>query len=83
MKKYDFVIVGAGLYGSVFAHEMAKRGKICLVIDKRNHLGGNVYCENLEGINVHKYGAHIFHTNDNGGNKYSGLQKFIKDYNNR
>ena len=64
MKKYDFVIVGAGLYGSVFAHEMAKRGKICLVIDKRNHLGGNVYCENVEGINVHKYGAHIFHTND-------------------
>tara|TARA_R110002072_G_scaffold96968_7_gene213099 strand:+ start:2714 stop:3820 length:1107 start_codon:yes stop_codon:yes gene_type:complete len=64
MKKYDFLIVGAGLYGSVFAHEMKKAGKNCLVIDKRNHLGGNVYCENVEGINVHKYGAHIFHTND-------------------
>tara|TARA_R110000787_G_scaffold6697_9_gene23289 strand:- start:6814 stop:7920 length:1107 start_codon:yes stop_codon:yes gene_type:complete len=64
MKKYDFVIVGSGLYGSVFAHEMTKIGKKCLVIDKRNHLGGNVYCEHLEGINVHKYGAHIFHTND-------------------
>tara|TARA_R110001632_G_scaffold112095_1_gene223020 strand:- start:50581 stop:51687 length:1107 start_codon:yes stop_codon:yes gene_type:complete len=64
MKKHDFLIVGAGLFGSVFAHEMTKRGKSCLVIDKRNHLGGNVYCENVEGINVHKYGAHIFHTND-------------------
>ncbi len=63
-KKYDFLIVGAGLFGSVFAHEMTKKGKKCLVIDKRNHLGGNVYCENIEGINVHKYGAHIFHTND-------------------
>ena len=64
MKKYDFLIVGAGLFGSVFAHEMTKRGKNCLIIDKRDHLGGNVYCENIEGINVHKYGAHIFHTND-------------------
>lgn len=62
--KYDFVIVGAGLFGSVFAHEMTKKGKKCLVLDKRDHLGGNVYCENVEGINVHKYGAHIFHTND-------------------
>ena len=62
--KYDYVIVGAGLFGSVFAHEATKRGKKCLVIDKRNHTGGNVYCENVEGINVHKYGAHIFHTND-------------------
>ena len=62
--KYDFVIVGAGLFGSVFAHEMKKAGKTCLVIDKRDHLGGNVYCENVEGINVHKYGAHIFHTNN-------------------
>jgi len=65
MLKYDYLIVGAGLYGSVFAHEAKKRGKTCLVIDKRNHTGGNVYCENIEGINVHKYGAHIFHTNDN------------------
>lgn len=64
MQKYDYLIVGAGLFGSVFAHEATKAGKTCLVIDKRNHLGGNVYCENVEGINVHKYGAHIFHTND-------------------
>jgi UDP-galactopyranose mutase len=62
--KYDFLVVGAGLFGSVFAHEAKKAGKTCLVIDKRNHTGGNVYCENVEGINVHKYGAHIFHTND-------------------
>mgnify|MGYP003411913328 FL=1 len=64
MKKYDYLIVGSGLFGSVFAYEVTKRGKKCLVIDKRNHLGGNVFCENIEGINVHKYGAHIFHTND-------------------
>ena len=63
-KKYDYLIVGSGLFGSVFAHEATKRGKKCLVIDKRNHLGGNVYCEKIEEINVHKYGAHIFHTND-------------------
>jgi UDP-galactopyranose mutase len=66
MKKYDYIIVGAGLFGSVFAHEMNKRGEKCLVIDKRNHLGGNVYCEKVAGVNVHKYGAHIFHTNDKG-----------------
>lgn len=64
MKPYDYLIVGAGLWGSVFAHEAHKRGKKCLVIDRRTHTGGNVYCENVEGINVHKYGAHIFHTND-------------------
>jgi UDP-galactopyranose mutase len=64
MKKYDYLIVGSGLFGSVFAHEMTKKGKSCLVIDKRTHKGGNVYCEEKEGINVHKYGAHIFHTND-------------------
>ncbi|MCW2118501.1 UDP-galactopyranose mutase [Flavobacterium sp. 7A] len=63
-KKYDYLIVGSGLFGSVFAHEAKKKGKTCLVIDKRNHLGGNVYCEKKEDINVHKYGAHIFHTND-------------------
>lgn len=62
--KYDYLIVGAGLFGSVFAHEARLSGKKCLVIDKRNHSGGNVFCENIEGINVHKYGAHIFHTND-------------------
>jgi UDP-galactopyranose mutase len=63
-KKYDYIIVGAGLFGSVFAHEVTKKGYSCLVIDRRNHLGGNVYCEKIEDINVHKYGAHIFHTND-------------------
>lgn len=64
MKQYDFLIVGAGLYGATFAHLAHKQGKKCLVIDKRSHLGGNVYCENVEGINVHKYGAHIFHTSN-------------------
>ncbi len=64
MAKYDYLIIGAGLFGAVFAHEANKKGKKCLVIDKRNHTGGNVYCENIEDINVHKYGAHIFHTND-------------------
>lgn len=64
MKKYDYLIVGSGLYGATFAYKANKVGKKCLVIDKRLHLGGNVYCENIEGINVHKYGAHIFHTNN-------------------
>lgn len=64
MKKYDYLIVGAGLYGSIFAYEMSKKGKKCLVIDKRDHIGGNIYCENIERINVHKYGAHIFHTSN-------------------
>lgn len=64
MKKYDYLVVGAGLFGAVFAHEAAKKGKKCLVIDKRNHIGGNIYTESIEGINVHKYGAHIFHTSD-------------------
>ena len=64
MYKYNYLIVGAGLYGSIFAYEMNKKGKKCLVIDKRNHVGGNIYCENIEGINVHKYGAHIFHTSN-------------------
>jgi len=66
MNNYDYLIVGAGLFGAVFAHEATKAGKKCLVLDKRNHTGGNVYCENIEEINVHKYGAHIFHTNDKG-----------------
>ena len=61
---YDYLIVGAGLFGVLFAHEMKERGKRCLVIDKRPHLGGNLYCENREGINVHVHGAHIFHTNN-------------------
>ena len=63
-KKYDYLIVGAGLSGSVFANEATKKGKTCLVIDKRNHIGGNIYTENVDGINVHKYGAHIFHTSN-------------------
>lgn len=64
MTVFDYLIVGAGLFGSTFAHLAKKAGKSCLVIDKRPHLGGNIYCENTEGINVHKYGAHIFHTSD-------------------
>lgn len=64
MKRYDYLIVGSGLFGATFAHLAHKQGKKCLVIDKRPHLGGNVYCENIEGINVHKYGAHIFHTSN-------------------
>ena len=63
-KKYDYLIVGSGLYGATFAYKALLAGKKCLVIDRRSHLGGNVYCENIEGINVHKYGAHIFHTNN-------------------
>ena len=62
--KYDYLIVGSGLFGAVFAYEAKKKGKNCLVIDKRNHIGGNIYTENVEGINVHKYGAHIFHTSN-------------------
>lgn len=62
--KYDYLIVGAGLFGATFAYRAKQKGKTCLVIDKRPHLGGSVYCENIEGINVHKYGAHIFHTSN-------------------
>lgn len=61
---YDYLIVGSGLFGSVFAYEANKRGKNCLVIDKRNHIGGNIYTKNVAGINVHEYGAHIFHTSN-------------------
>jgi UDP-galactopyranose mutase len=64
MAHFDYLIVGSGLFGATFAHRANKAGKKCLVIDKRAHLGGNVYCENVEGINVHKYGAHIFHTSN-------------------
>ena len=63
-KPYDYLIVGSGLFGATFAHQARKAAKRCLVIDKRPHLGGNVYCEQVEGINVHKYGAHIFHTSN-------------------
>ena len=62
--KYDYLIVGSGLFGSIFAYEMTKKDKKCLVIEKRNHIGGNVYTQLKENINVHEYGAHIFHTNN-------------------
>ena len=61
---YDYLIVGAGLFGACFAHEMYGRGKRCLLIDKRDHIAGNIYTEESMGIQVHKYGAHIFHTSD-------------------
>ena len=64
MKKYDYLIVGSGLFGAVFANEATKAGKTCLVLEKRDHVGGNIYCENVEDIIVHRYGAHIFHTNN-------------------
>lgn len=64
MKPFDYLIVGAGLFGSIFAYKAYKKGKKCLVIDRRPHLGGNIYCEKIEGIHVHKYGAHIFHTSN-------------------
>lgn len=64
MKKYDYVLVGSGLFAGTFAYEAGKRGKKCLVVEKRSNLGGNIYCEKIEDINVHKYGAHIFHTSN-------------------
>ena len=64
MKKYDYLIVGAGLFGAVFAHEAKAAGKSCLVIDKRNHIAGNIYTEKVHDIDVHQYGAHIFHTSN-------------------
>ena len=63
-KKYDYLIVGSGLFGAIFAYEAKQRGKECLVIERRDHIAGNIYCENVHGINVHKYGAHIFHTSN-------------------
>lgn len=79
--KYDYLIVGAGLFGSVFAHEATKNGKKCLVIERREHIAGNCYCENIEGINVHKYGAHIFHTSNekiwNYINQFSEFNNFV------
>ncbi len=70
LRNYDYVIVGAGLFGAVCANELTNAGMKVLVIEKRKHIGGNIYTENKDGINVHKYGAHIFHTND----------KYIWDY---
>ena len=67
--KYDYLVVGSGLYGAVFAHEAKSHGKNVFVVEKRPHIAGNVYTENIEGINVHKYGAHIFHTNSKGSSK--------------
>ena len=64
MKKFDYLVVGSGLYGAIFAHEAKAHGKSVLVVDKRPNIAGNIYTENVEGINVHKYGAHIFHTNN-------------------
>ena len=64
MKDYDYLIVGSGLFGAVFAHEATKKGKRCLVIDKRDHTGGNIHCDDIEGVTVHTYGAHIFHTSN-------------------
>ena len=64
MKQYDYLIVGAGLFGAVFAQQAHRAGKRCLVVDKRSHIAGNIYTQSVEGINVHRYGAHIFHTND-------------------
>ena len=64
MKKYDYLLVGSGLYAAVFAWMAGKHGKRCLVIEKREHIGGNIYCEETEGIRVHQYGAHIFHTSN-------------------
>ncbi len=64
MMMYDYLIVGSGLFGAVFAHEMKKQGKKCLVLERRKSVGGNIRCEERDGINVHVYGAHIFHTNN-------------------
>jgi UDP-galactopyranose mutase len=78
---YDYLIVGSGLFGSIFAREMTDAGKKCLVIEKRNHIAGNCFTENTEGINVHKYGPHIFHTSDEKVwswiNKYVTLNNYI------
>ena len=79
--KYDYLIVGSGLYGAVFAHEAKSKGKKCLIIDKRNHVGGNIYTKEIEGIHVHNYGAHIFHTNNKAVwdylNKFAQFNSYI------
>jgi UDP-galactopyranose mutase len=76
MRKYDYIIVGSGLYGSLYAYKVTQQGKKCLVIEKRPHLGGNVYCENVEEICVHKYGAHIFHTSNQ--NVWNFVNSFVE-----
>ena len=70
MKRYDYLLVGAGLFNAILAYELSRIGKKCLVIDKRSHLGGNMYCDHIAGIDIHSYGPHIFHTNN----------KYIWDY---
>ena len=81
MKKYDYLIVGAGLFGAVFAYEAMKRGKTCLVLERRDHIAGNIYCETIEDIHVHKYGAHIFHTSNqevwNYINQFAAFNNYI------
>ena len=78
--KYDYLIVGAGLFGAIFAREAVDAGKSVLVIDKRSHIGGNIYTEDIEGIQVHKYGAHIFHTHDKTAwdyvNRFASFNRF-------
>ncbi len=74
MAQYDYLIVGAGLFGATFAHLAHRRGRRCLVVDRRDEVGGNLYCEKVEGINVHKYGAHIFHTSD------AGVWRFVNSF---
>jgi UDP-galactopyranose mutase len=89
--KYDYLIVGSGLFGSVFAYEAKKSGKKVIVLEKRNHIGGNCYTENIDGINIHKYGPHIFHTNNKKIwdyiNQFAEFNHFIHrpkvNYNNR
>ncbi|MEJ7911596.1 MAG: UDP-galactopyranose mutase [Chitinophagaceae bacterium] len=76
MAEFDYVIVGAGLFGATFAHQVTKAGKKCLIIDKRTHIGGNIYCKDVDGINVHQYGAHIFHTNDR--NIWNFVNSFVE-----
>lgn len=76
MAEFDYVIVGAGLFGATFAHQAKAAGKKCLVIDKRSHIGGNIYCKDVDGINVHYYGAHIFHTNDK--NIWNFVNSFVE-----
>ena len=79
-KHYDYLIVGAGLFGAVFARQAMDSGKTCLVVERRRHIGGNVYTEEVEGINVHVYGAHIFHTNNtevwNYVNRFAAFNRF-------
>ena len=81
LKKYDYLIIGSGLFGSVFVHEAKKSGKKCLIVERRNHIGGNIYCEQKNGINIHKYGAHIFHTSNKKVwdyiNQFAGFNKYI------